>query len=215
VLINDSVDLIRGLVDRQTRAARRAHSKYVWKFFIDNALCPDGTSWFTSGHGNLGSSALEISTAKTAITALANMTEPGSGNKLGLNFADFAWHLVVPIDLWDTAKGANEMDSSYFTSNDLTTKTPNPISRLFGDHSERVVVCPYLSDTNDWGVLRDVEDVPMVEMSYLGGKEEPELIIEQGPTEEHCLVEDRIGYKMRFEFGGGLADYRGGYKSVV
>jgi hypothetical protein len=214
-IVNDSIDVIKGMVKRMARAARKTHARYVWSFYIDNETCPDGTNWFTVGHSNLGSNALDYSPIVTAITALANMTEPGpSAEKLSLDLASFNWHLVVPIDLWDLAVKKNQGDS-YYTGNDLTTKVPNPCYKLFGDRNERIVVCPFTTDTNDWGVIRDKEDVPVVEMSYLNGQEDPEFILEEGPTQGHVFKADRLGYKIRHEYGGTLADYRGGYKSVV
>lgn len=174
-IINDSIEVVQGMVKRMARAARKAHARYVWNFYINNEDCPDGTAWFTLGHGNLGSNALDFTTVVTAITALANMTEPTpSSEKLGLDLRAFNWNLVVPIDLWDTSVGKNQA-GSYYTANDLTNKVPNPIHHLFGANNERIAVCPFLTDVNDWGVIRDVEDVPIIEMSYLHGHEEPKL----------------------------------------
>jgi hypothetical protein len=214
-ILEDLIGLVQAMVSRMARVARKTHAQYVWNFFINNSNCPDGTAWFTGGHGNLGSSALDYASLVTAITALANMTEPTpSSTKIGLDLASFTWHLVVPIDLWDLAVKRNQSES-YYTINDLTEKIPNPIHRLFGDHNERVIVVPFFTDANDWGVLRDVADVPLVEMSYLNGKEDPEFVYEQGPVEEHVFRGDKWGFKIRHEYGGVLADYRGGYKAVV
>ena len=74
---------------------------------------------------------------------------------------------------------------------------------------------------NDWSVIRNREDVPIVEMSYLNGQETPEFIPAWGPTitgnsgMESIFNADKLGYKIRHEYGGALADYRGGYKSIV
>ena len=216
-VINDSVGVVQSLVKRMARAARLAHARYVWNFYISNSLCPDGTAWFTLGHGNLGANALDIADLVAAITALANMVEPGpSGEKIGLDLATFNWHLVVPIAMWDLAVKKNLSEGSYYAANDLTTKVPNPCQRLFGDRNERIITCPFLTDANDWGVIRDREDVPIVEMSYLNGQEEPVFIIEKGPKplSDFMFASDRLGYKIRHEYGGMLADYRGGYKST-
>ena len=86
---------------------------------------------------------------------------------------------------------------------------------MFGDHNERIVTCPFLTDANDWGVIRDKEDVPIVEMSYLNGHEEPEFILADGPKVGHVFTKDKFGYKVRHEYGGVLADYRGAYKAIV
>ncbi|MCX5855625.1 MAG: hypothetical protein NTZ24_13825 [Deltaproteobacteria bacterium] len=223
VIINDNIGLIQGMVDRMSRSARVAHAKYVWNFYINNATCPDGTAWFTIGHGNLGTNALDISPLVTAITALANMTEPDPSNeKIGLDLATFNWSLVAPIALWDLAVKKNQQDS-YFSANDLTTKEPNPCQKLFGDRNERIITCPFLTDANDWGVIRDREDVPIVEMSYLSGREVPEFISVWGPTSKKIgpgapvpvFKNDKLGFKVRHEYGGTLVDYRGAYKAII
>jgi hypothetical protein len=215
MMIDDSVGLIRDMVKKMARAARKTHARYVWNFYINNATCPDGTSWFTEAHGNLGGEALDFSPLAAAITALSNMTEPGpSQEKVGLDLETFQWHLVIPIALWSLAVQKNQQ-KSYYTSNDLIAKTINPCYRLFGDHNERIITPPFLTDANDWGVIRDKEDVPIVEMSYLFGHEEPDFVISEGPTQERVFVGEKIGYKIRHEYGGTLVDYQGGYKSVL
>jgi len=213
-IINDSIGLIKAMIDRRARSARRTHARFVWDFFINNLNCPDGTAWFTGGHGNLGSLALDFSPLVTAIKALANMTEPGSGEKIGMDLATFKWFLVVPIGMWDQAVGINQTEC-YYTSNDLTARTQNPCYRLFGDHNERIVTCPFLTEANDWGIIRDVGDVPIVEMSYLNWREEPEFLISSGNLDEMNFHGDDYGYKIRHEYGGALVDYRGGYKAIV
>lgn len=217
-VINDSIEIVQNMVKRMARAARLAHAKYVWNFYISNALCHDGTAWFTLDHGNLGANALDIPDLVVAITALANMTEPGpSGEKIGLDLPTFNWHLVVPISMWDLAVKKNLSEGSYFEANDLTTKVPNPCQKLFGERNERIITCPFLTDDDDWGVIRDREDVPIVEMCYMNGQEEPEFIIEKGPKplSNFMFASDRLGYKVRHEYGGTLTDYRGGYKAIV
>lgn len=215
MIINNSVDLAQDLSERMARAARKTHARYVWNFYITNAACPDGTAWFTVAHGNLGTLALTFTNLVAAITALADMEEPSpSEEKIGLDLATFNWHLVVPTDMWADAVGKNQ-EQYYYTSNDLTTKSANPCYRLFGDRNERIITPPFLTDSDDWGVIRDKEDVPIVEMSYLNGKEDPEFILEIGPTEEHVFKSDMLGYKIRHEYGGNLVDYRGGYKAIV
>jgi len=217
LFINDSIEIIKSIVKRMARSARLAHAKYVWNFFISNALCPDGTAWFTVEHGNLGANALDIPDMIVAITALANMTEPGlSSEKIGLDLQSFDWHLVVPIDNWDLATRKNQQDS-YYTDADLTTKVSNACHKLFGEKNERIITCPFMTAANDWGLIRNREDVPIVEMSYLNGQEVPEIIQEVGPKplSNMLFVSDRLGYKLRHEYGGVLADYRSGYKAVV
>jgi hypothetical protein len=217
MIVNDNIGVIQAMTKRLARAARVAHAKYLWNFFIKNVLCPDGTAWFTAGHGNLTTAALDISPLVTAIKALANMTEPGpSTEKIGLDLATFNWKLVIPINIWDTAVKKNQCDS-VFISNDLTTKDPNPCQELFGENNERIITCPFITNETQWGLIRDCQEVPIIEMSYLNGHEEPELFTSSSPASGgiYIFANDKLGYKIRHEYGGALVDYKGGYCSIT
>jgi len=207
---NDSIGLIKAMVSRMARVARKTHAQYVWDFFINNSNCPDGTAWFSLAHQNLGSDALDFTAVVTAISALAGMTEPTpSGTKLGLDLATFNWNLVVPIDLWDTATKLNQARVTDVNN------TPNPLHHLFGERNERIITCPFLTDPNDWGLVRDPQDIPIIEMSYLNGQQDPEFIYEEHPTDQHVFKGDKWGYKVRHEYGGALADWRSAYQAQV
>lgn len=215
VIINDDIGLLKKLMSKFGLVGRKTHARYVWNFFINNSNANDGTPWFSVDHGNLGSDAISIAAVTAAVTALATMTEPGpSTDIIGIDLSNFKWHLIVPVTMWDDAVKVNQT-KSYYTSNDLTTKTINPCYRLFGNNNERIVTPPFLTDTNDWGVTRDPEKVPIVEMQYLDGKTEPEIYYEQRPDSDMAIRGDWFGFKVRHEYGGNVSDYRGGYKSVV
>lgn len=214
VYYNDRLGLIKVYMSKLGEAAKKVHARYVWNFFINNANCNDGTSWFSADHGNTGSQALSIPYVKAAIDALVAMTEFGTTDLMCFDLSNFKWHLVVAPPLWGTAVQINQT-RSYYTSNDLTSKTCNPCYHLFGEKNERIVTPPFLTDTNDWGVLRSPEEVPIVEMKYLHGRKEPEIIFSPHDLQEMSFVRDRFPLKCLFEFGGTLSDYRGGYKAEV
>lgn len=209
-IINDDISLITRIVQRRGRAARRTHAKYVWNKYISNVNCSDGTAWFTSGHGNLGSGALAFAAAITAYKALAKMTEKDSGERIGLlDNPAVKPTLVFPIDLMETGEKIVN-DDHYFTSNDLTTKTRNPLKgKITG------AMISLLTDANDWGLLMPPSEVDMVEMGYLNGRQEPETFVADTPQSEQVFVADKVRHKIRHEYGGGLVDFRSGYKAVV
>ena len=212
-LLADDLGLIKKLMERLGLVARKTHARYVWNFFINNSNCNDGTAWFTSGHGNLGSSAISISAVTTAITALAAMVEPGpSTDLLGIDLSKPQFHLTVAPSAWDDAVRVNQTKYTY-SSNDLTAQVTNPCYRLFGDHNERIATPPFISGS-DWGVIRDREEIPIIEMQYLDGQEEPVIRFEQNPESDMAYKGDFFGLKARHEYAGSLSDYRGGYKSA-
>ena len=208
-IINDDVQLIIRLVDGFARAFARTHGKYVWAFFTGNGTCSDGTAWFTSGHGNLGATALTHATGQIAYTALAKMTEKDSAERVGLIDGSFKLNVVGPVDIMGLmARVADE--EFYYSTNDLTNKLPNP---LYGKLVAHVI--PLLTDTNDWGMLLPPDQIDMVEMGYLNGREEPEFFVADTPQAEQVFVADKIRHKGRHEYAGAAIDYRGGYKAVV
>ena len=104
----------------------------------------DGTAWFTDGHGNLGAAALSHTTALVAYKALASMTEKDSGNPLGLLDGEAKPALVYPVALMETGEKIAGEDF-YYTTNDLTTKVPNPLKGKVTP-----VMLSLLTDTSDW-----------------------------------------------------------------
>jgi hypothetical protein len=209
-VINDDVSLVQRLIDRFGRAFRRTHGKYVWAFFTSNATCSDGTAWFTSGHGNLGSNALSFAYALTAYKALAKMTEKDSGERIALlDGGDLKPNLVGPVDIMETIDSIAN-DEFYYSTNDLTTKTRNPLRNKVNAYSLAI-----LTDTNDWGMLLPPSEVDMVEMGYLNGRQEPEFFVADTPNSEQVFVADKIRHKGRHEYAGAVVDFRSGYKAVV
>ncbi len=209
-IINDDITLIQRLINRLGRAARRTHGKYVWAFYTGNATCSDGTAWFTSGHGNLGANALSFTYALAAYQAIAKMTEKDSGERIALlDDPSIKPVLVYPVDLIATGESIVN-DDEYFTSNDLTTKTRNPLK---GKITGKMV--SLLTDANDWGMLLPPSVVDMVEMGYLNGRQEPEMFVADTPQSEQVFVADKIRHKIRHEYAGAVVAYQSGYKAIV
>lgn len=209
-IINDDLSLIMRLISRLGRAARRTFAQYVWNFFINNSNCSDGTAWFTGGHGNLTTSALAFATAITGYKALAKMTEKDSGKRIGfLDDPNVKPILVYPIDLMETGEQIVN-DDFYYTANDLTTKTRNPLKgKIAGAQAS------LLTDVTDWGLLLPPTEVDMVEIGFLNGRQEPEMFVADMPQSEQVFVADKIRHKIRHEYAGAVVDYRSGYKGVV
>jgi hypothetical protein len=209
-IINDDISVIMRLIDALGRTAKRTHGKYVWNFVINNSTCSDGTAFFTSGHGNLGATALSFATALTAYQALAKMTEKDSGERLGmLASPDVKPTLIYPIDLLATAESIVN-DEVYYSANDLTTKTRNSLKGKINGFMNSL-----LTDANDWGLIMPASVMDIIEMGYLNGKEEPEMFVADSPQAEQVFVADKVRYKIRHEYAGAVIDYRSGYKAVV
>jgi len=214
-IINDDLRGVQKLVGRLGRAARRTFARFVWNFFMNNATYDvDSVAWFHANHGNLKSQGLAAAEIADAILKLLNQTEPGSGEKIGINgigggAAAMGLLLAVPTALWDTARKEN---SRQYLDNNFT---PNPVQFVFGERGENIIVNPLFTDTNDWGVFRDPADVESIHIDFLNGQEEPELFLQDVPTVGQMFVADKLQYKIRHEYGGDVTDVRGAVKAVV
>jgi len=58
-------------------------------------------------------------------------------------------------------------------------------------------------------------DVPTIEIGFLNGREEPELFVQDEPTNGSMFSNDKITYKVRHIYGGAVLDYRGLQGNVV
>jgi hypothetical protein len=98
----------------------------------------------------------------------------------------------------------------YYTSNDLTTKTVNP---LYGRVKPKQ--CSLLSDTSDWGMILPADLVDHVEIGFLQGREEPEMVVADSPQSEQTFVGNRIRYRITHDYSGAVVAHEGSYKAVV
>jgi len=209
-IINDDLSTMTRIIGRLGRAARRTFAKYVWNLWINNATCSDGTAWFTGGHGNLTASALAFATAIVGYKAMAKMTEKDSAERIGfLDDPSVKPVLVYPVDLMETGEQIVN-DEFYYGSNDLTSKTRNPLKGKIAG-----AMVSLLSDADNWGLLMPPSEVDMVEMGFLNGRQEPELFVADSPQSEQVFVADKIRHKIRHEYAGTVVSFQGGYKGEV
>jgi hypothetical protein len=217
-MINDDLGAVTRLVGRLGRSARRTHAKYFWNFWISNVTCDfDSVAWFHASHANLQSTALTADLAGAneiiaAVIKLGKMTEPGSGERLGLLPANSLrlW-LVVPMDLMGVARSLNSNPQVASGSN----LVGNPAQGWFGANHERIIVNALLTDVTDWGIFRDPSEVDSIEAGYLNDQQEPGFFLANVPTIGQNFVADKQQYKVRHEYGGDVVDYRGAVKAVV
>lgn len=189
MLVNDDVQAVRRVPAELALAAANTLYEFVFDFLRTNPVIHDGLALFHATHGNLGSAAFTKGAYYAAANTIAKQARPGSGKRIG--FGGKA--LLIPLDLQEAAHDA------------------------FVGHSKppEIIPVPYWTDANDWCVVNDPAYCPTIEIGFLGGKEAPELIIANQPTNESFFSHDVIDYKIRHIYGGTVLDYRGMFKSVV
>ena len=71
------------------------------------------------------------------------------------------------------------------------------------------------TDVTDYYLICDPADIESIEIGFVGGKEEPELLMQDAPLLGQVFTNDQMSFKVRWEFGGGWLDYRGAFWAQV
>jgi len=156
---------------------------------------------FNTTYGNLGTSALSASAWDAVIQAMYKMAEATSGERMGIRPS----FLVVPIELEKTALTIMQSEGEPGTAdNDANVRRG----------SARVVVCPEMTDTNDWLAVADPRVWPGIVVAYRFGST-PEVFVSDQERVGSMFTNDEMRIKARFWFAVGVGDYRPLYKSNV
>ncbi|MEO5363441.1 MAG: hypothetical protein H7838_07435 [Magnetococcus sp. DMHC-8] len=195
---NDDVGAVRQIPTKLSRSAKRTLGQFVLDFLRTNPVIYDGKTLFHADHRNLGVDPLGLAAWAIARLAMLTQTEMGSGDRLGIPPKT----LWVPPDL--------EADA-----NDLFRRNTNQEQTFLQSNAPQVVPVWYWTDPTDYCVSADPADIPMIEIGFLDGNQEPELFVQDSPTQGSLFTNDQVTYKIRHIYGGNVLDYRGLYKAVV
>jgi len=180
-------------------------AKRIWNLFISNATYGgDNKAIFHTDHGNLGSAAYAIASALAARTAMAKQTEPGSGERLNLRPVTVAF----PADLFGIVKNVNE-----FQPQAVTVDNGNSMYGFF--KPEGLVEVPFMTDATDWLMFGDPNEAEIVELAFLNGQQEPQMLVADNPAVGQMFVGGRIQYRISHDYEAECVDYRNAYKAVV
>lgn len=102
----------------------------------------------------------------------------------------------------------------------LKTSVKHPENAEGGDNTLRdafeVEVSPYLrGDENNYYLSAKTSDIEGIEIGFLNGKEEPEILVQDQPTVDNVFVYDQIRYKVRHEYGGAVVDFKAFAGAIV
>jgi hypothetical protein len=198
-IANDDVGAIRKVPQRLAVAAKRTLYEFALDFLATNPTVYDSSALFHAvNHANLGSAALSAAAFSAARLAVKKQAEAGSTKKLGLVLR----HLYVPAELEEAAY-------------DLFVRNSNLDESFVQSRKPKVHVVDYWSDTNNWFATADKMETPLIELGFYNGTEEPELFVQDLPTQGSLFANDQITYKIRHIYGGAVIDYRGLYGAIV
>ena len=209
------------------RAAPRALAQGAWMtlgktiaaLFTANAgagpTLADGTVAFHATRGNIGDTAFSHTGWEATKLAMMKYGELNSNERLaGLTKPRFAW---VPVDLESTAiaqfaSGEGQVGSADYNVN--ADALANALTDRLQRARERVIVCPFWTDVNDWAAQADPNLYPGLGLGYRYGRT-PEVFSVASPTAGLMFSNDTMPVKVRFFFATGITDWRAWYKHIV
>jgi len=202
--LNDDLNALREIPRRLALSAKVTVWYNVLSIFT-SATPPtctyDGAALFSADRGNLVTDDLSVTTFGEARAWMREMTAYGS------NYAYLGAspkYLLVPPENERMARTLR--NSEYLVEG--SSLVENPWAGSF-----EIIVVPFWSDEDAWAVVADPQNIPTIEVAFLGGREEPELFTE-APNTGSGFTADKVTYKIRHVWGYCILDHRGMYKST-
>lgn len=221
MITNDDVKAVARVPKMIARAALRTLSNAVWTPITANSTLTDPddlTALFTVAHGNTTASfeAMSLDSVVKGRTMMMKQTA-----KAGVDGTAGERLMIGPKYLWGAvdleqlmfelimATGQPLLDLSTPSASESQTR-PNFLKRL----NLTPIVVPHITDTNDWGLIADPNMAPTIEVGFLGGREEPELFVQDMPNVGSMFTADKLTYKIRHIYGVVVEDYRQFYAQL-
>jgi hypothetical protein len=171
------------------------------------------------GHANLLTTALAA--AQYAIVKIAMMKQPELNSSERLGGLTAPYYLWVPVDLEDTAITILASDEQYdYALANAPSGKINPYATADGRAArlasarERVITCPFWTDTNNWAAQANPVLYPSIGLGYRFG-ENPEIFSVADPRAGLMFSNDVMPVKVRYFYAVGPVDWRGLHKSNV
>ena len=196
-IANDDVGLLRRIPRALATAAGRTLYEFVYAFLDSNAAIYDTVALFHATHANLGTAALDATSFAAARLAMKKQAELSSAKRLGITLR----HVAVPSDLEETAYN-------------LFVRTTNNDTTFVQSRNPTVHVVDHWTDANNWYATADNAQVPLIELGFYGNQD-PELFVQDQPTQGSLFSNDQIKYKIRHIYSGAVRDFRGFYGAIV
>jgi hypothetical protein len=208
--LNDDVHAVTRIPTKIAHAATVTINEQVATLFTQSSgtgpTLSDTFHVFDSANhqGNTSNSTpaydLSSSSLQNAMTALEKIQNSAS-KRIGVR----GRYLLIPPDLrWTAAVITQSQYASGTANNDI-----NPLAGAIVP-----IVVPQFTTTYQWYLLADPSQIESLEVGFLNGREEPELLVQDNPTQGAVFTNDAISYKVRHIYGAGWLDYRGAFAAL-
>ncbi len=205
MILQDDLRKLRDLGPMLARAAVRTLNQHVFNRMIGNVggggvntdiLTYQAGVTFTGPNANLGTDALDADSLRAARIRLRLQQDDDSNETLGLR-AKYLW---VPLEL--------EPAAQVLVNSELV---PGSANNDVNDNfkSVEVIGIPYIGDVNDFFLQTAQEELETIELGFIEGEEEPQVLIQDDPRVGDVFSRERITYKVRHEYGSAVVNHRG------
>lgn len=197
---NDDAGMVRRIPQEMALASKNTLYEFVFDFFRTNPTVYDTLALYHATHANLFTAAFSAAEYAVHRLAMRKFARLSSAKRRGVA----PKFLLVGPDLEEAAFNAFKRD----TNNDpkfIATAQPDTI------------VVDYWTDANDWCTVANPMDLPVLEIGFLDGKQEPEVFLQDMPNVGSLFSADKITYKIRHIYSGAVLPEgeKGTTKAVV
>lgn len=197
---NDDIGALRRMPAELALAAANTLHEFVFDFFRTNPAIYDTVALYHATHANLFTVALSAAEFATHRLAMVKQARAGSAKRMGVSPAS----ILVPFELQETAY-------NLFVRNQNLDKT------YVQSINPEVIPVGYWTDANDWVTVASPSVLPVLEIGFIDGREQPELFVQDMPNVGNLFSNDQLTYKIRHEYDGAILvdGEKGTTKAVV
>lgn len=200
---NDDVNLVTTTPRDLGRYAARMLSAYVWALVTANGNLSDGEALISDAHNNKLTAALSSTTLKQAIGKLQAQTYPNSTDVMSTRPAN----LILSIDPSQQETGYQLITPAYGLNNAVASWTQK--------QGMGIIVNPHTTDTDDFYVVGDPNEISLIELAFLDGMEEPQIQNAQTEGVGAWFTQHEAQWRIFHAYNGAWTGYRGIVGSLV
>lgn len=204
---NDDLSAFRKIFRMIALSSARSIYKTVLNLIQDNPTMGDGFALFSAQHNNFIVTSLTHDNLNSGILLMHDQTEGSSGEVLG-NMEPK--NLLMPNELYATAWELTEGSMSQKSGRNETIE--NIFNSKYGLMPHRI---PTWTDANDWVLTASSREWDTIEISFLDGRQEPEILVQDQKTVGSYFTADQVVYKARIIFAAKVLDFRPFVKAIV
>jgi hypothetical protein len=208
MILRDDTRALTRILPHLAKSAAFTLNDTLYGLVEDNGNIYDSAALFLSTSvrgpaGNIASGALASATLADAIMRLEKVR--ASKDNAGSPIAWRKMWLVVPPAL---ALAAAMLCGDEYNAAGNRGDVPTSGYSYFSRRLLGYIVAPWNASASKWWLVGDPADCDGLEVGFLNGRDSPELFLMDDPRVGTVFTNDQISYKVRFEFGAGIVNWR-------